>query len=395
MRSHSLFEVKDESKNENVSIQDIYVLPRITTEKDKYGETFFAPSEEYSWLHNLALFSGFSVKKTDLYRLKEFIETIAKVADTFHQSQGKSRTRKYEKNPDDNSSPDNIITRLITPEYSLYTRNPLSLKDYTSLISTIEEIASLLHENVHLVLSSFAVRTEQNDLLNITLYIECGEEPIIHPVCKSHAQPNHEISFDKKLKPFSQREYKWSQEEINEEKLLAVEFIAAENMIIPNKSVFKIETKGGAAYIQALDICFDHYMQHSKVLLDKMVAMNFEIDSESMPLYIDYLLSSNFIPVIEDSLPDRSNISHVNPVDTLRSVKLFKGITGLDSLEINGCYLTKHKIKNKPVWFDMHNASFGKGWVVLPTNSRVLTKCGPALESCITHKNDNLTKKSG
>ena len=64
----------------------------------------------------------------------------------------------------------NKITRLSLPEFSLYTKEPLSLADYEKLVRAVEEMAKRQQPNVHLLLSTMAVRTADNHVLNMSLF---------------------------------------------------------------------------------------------------------------------------------------------------------------------------------------------------------------------------------
>jgi hypothetical protein len=110
-----------------------------------------------------------------LTRMSSHIETLAK-----HAMAGK-----------DNKDPHHI-TRVILNEFSLYPhrdRGPLSLAEFNSLREKINEIAQRYPQNLHLLLASIPVKINQNEVVNLVMYVQCGEHPIIHTSTK--ARPSH------------------------------------------------------------------------------------------------------------------------------------------------------------------------------------------------------------
>ena len=68
------------------------------------------------------------------------------------------------------------ITRLLTHEFSFYTKEPLTLDEFNKVLKHIEKL-SMQYENLHLVLSSFAVLNVDNKVVNTTLHVQCGKKP--------------------------------------------------------------------------------------------------------------------------------------------------------------------------------------------------------------------------
>ncbi len=81
----------------------------------------------------------------------------------------------------------NHLTRILLPEFSLYPHKPLSLTELSKLYQEVYKIAEQQLENVHVLLSSFPVVTEESKILNMCLYAQCGKEPKLNTFCKANA----------------------------------------------------------------------------------------------------------------------------------------------------------------------------------------------------------------
>ncbi len=83
----------------------------------------------------------------------------------------------------------NHISRISSPEFSLFPAiKPLTLDEYSQLVSKINQLASQLLDNVHLVISSLPVISpDSKRLLNMNLYVRCGKEPVINEFNKANA----------------------------------------------------------------------------------------------------------------------------------------------------------------------------------------------------------------
>lgn len=124
-------------------------------------------------------------------RLTEHIYQLAVIANEFQQ-----------KNLANKKSGEEIITRILMPEFALYSEKPLTTAEYNQLLDNLKERLKDF-SNIHLLLSSIAVQTEDNRLLNTVCYIECRDkmDPKMTSVSKRWSS-GADITYEKTLKPF-------------------------------------------------------------------------------------------------------------------------------------------------------------------------------------------------
>ncbi len=80
----------------------------------------------------------------------------------------------------------NYITCLCTNEFFFYTKLPLTLEEFEHLLNIIAEKAQVMSPGIELILGSFAVKTNDKYLANITPHIISGSPPSIHLLVKNH-----------------------------------------------------------------------------------------------------------------------------------------------------------------------------------------------------------------
>lgn len=243
-----------------------------------------------------------------VYRLMRYIDLLATMTNTYHQ------TYYCEKKSDDGYQIKedclNKITRLSTHEFSLYTKDPLNGAEFSSLIDAVYQIAKRQHSNVHLLLSSFAVLTNDNKILNVSLYVQCGSDPVIETFCKGRASP-FDVSFS------DQEQYKYvsnfSQQDDSETVRVSA-FVAPESNqteLITNHTVFLVKTSGGGCYVQCIDVCFDHKHAHSRCLMNQCFER--ETVNDILPEQVDHILTSNCAYPKKESYVSES-LMHIDPI---------------------------------------------------------------------------------
>ncbi len=240
-------------------------------------------------------------------RLQAFIAILFGLANEYHQelycekdSRGFYHLKKEKKNH---------VTRLSTHEFSLYTKKPLTLNKFQLLLNDIEKMADNLTPNVHILLSSFAVQNNNGTLFNMSLFIEGGSPSRIHAFSKNTAS-SEDIYYKDVQSLFSQQQDQMGT-------FHADEITSEDGITISTGSVFEVKTKGGACYTQAIDICLDHELQHSKELITRRLLTSATPD-ELFPNQIEQCISSNTIHVNEDSLISDSFL-HVDRNTSMRS----------------------------------------------------------------------------
>lgn len=234
-------------------------------------------------------------------KLVDHISLLASIVNKYHQEINclKKEDGSYEIKP----AHFNHVTRILLHEFFFYTSEPFSYENFLLLIEDIHKIAKRQLDNVHLVLSSFAVKTPDNKLLNMVLYVECGLEPKIHTFCKSTASIV-DMKY-KNISLFNQQESKF------EKPIKHTAFTGLETgNAISNNNVFIVKTFGGAECVIAIDICSDHEWGQGKQLFETMLT---QADTRIVPENIDHILVSNSCRPIASSKISNA-LLHVDPL---------------------------------------------------------------------------------
>ncbi|MBS0286130.1 MAG: hypothetical protein JSR17_02470 [Proteobacteria bacterium] len=230
----------------------------------------------------------------------------------------KTASLAHEKNQHD----ENCITRLTTNEFSLYTEKPLKIEEFKALQEKIAFFASKLPENVHLVLSSFAVMTEdKKHLMNIVCYVECGKDPKMHLIVKNHssmADPSYSIMVQQKKRELynaiiedrQDQDYEWDKHAMIREDQLPKFKIAGKDVDCSFNNVFICRTKGGVEFISCVDICLDHHKGVAKKNLDRLIDSS-EMKTEILPTKCTHLVTSSTIRKKDENRVGQ--ITHVDP----------------------------------------------------------------------------------
>ena len=220
---------------------------------------------------------------------------------------------------DNNLNPDHI-TRLSTNEFFFYTKEPLTIKEFEELQNKIAERAKTMPEGVQLILGSFAVKTDQDMVMNVTPHISCGNQPDFHLIVKNNtsaidvrykkpdffgymdtipnldsqtyiaSMPMPQITIDGKVKDFSF------------------------NNIVPCK------TPGGTQFLTAVDICLDHRLGVAKNNYQGLAKKEPKILKQP----ISHVVISNTI-MLDKTNCLGSAVMHVDPFHSSEACK--QGIT--------------------------------------------------------------------
>ncbi len=321
------FESDKKKADQEIVIRDILIYRESKTTKEEgqfsFGELYH-PSSHYAQLDTFK-------------RLIDHISLIAEIAAKVHQHYycQLSTSGAYEIK----EKCYNNITRVALNEFALYTKQPLNLDQFNELMGCVEAIAKRHLENIHWVLSSLAVVTKDRKVLNICLYIQCGQEPVIHVVTKANFAAG-DPTFAK-TKYFTQKTYPSL-------KGKSSQFTAGEpNGVISNNGIFEITTRGGAKFLQIVDICLDYYDEHSIKNLLTLLDMTTSQRTDFLPKQVNHLITANTI-----GLSYEKNISTmVTLVDPIRSKRdMPKPITNdkfLTEMKINLASEYKHTVINK------------------------------------------------
>lgn len=209
------------------------------------------------------------------------------------------------------------ITRLSTNEFFFYTKEPLSLKEFEELQNKIAEKAKTLSPGVQLILGSFAVKTDDNKVMNVTPHISCGTLPEFHYIVKNYTSPiDVRYKIPDGLGDTNTLEVLDKNTPSTSMPQIMVNGIAREfnfNNIIPCK------TPGGTSFLTAVDICLDHAKGVAKSNYKALANKNPAILKQP----ISHVVVSNTLALDEDQCIG-SAVMHVDPSYSLKNCK--KGI---------------------------------------------------------------------
>ncbi|CEG57277.1 hypothetical protein [Legionella fallonii] len=231
-------------------------------------------------------------------------------------------TKTYQANcykPNTNEVDPDYISRLSTNEFFFYAKEPLTLKEFEELQNKIAEQAKKQPVGVQLILGSFAVKTYDNKVMNVTPHITCGQSPNFNFIVK-----NNTSSIDVRYKiPNGQ----------GNNTLLEVFDRNHYNPIIPMpqimvngysreltfNNIVPCRTPGGTQFLTAVDICLDHTLGVAKQNLEAL-AIRFP-DIWKQP--ISHVVVSNWVD-LEKSQCIGTVVMHVDP--TCSPIKCKEGI---------------------------------------------------------------------
>lgn len=277
----------------------------------------------------------------------------------------------------------NHVTRLSTHEFSFYTKTPLTLNEFQLLLSDIEKMADTLTPNVYILLSSFAVHNNAGTLFNMSLFIEGGTPSKIHAFSKNTASAQ-DIYYTDQQSLFSQQQDKKGT-------FHADAITAKDGITISTGSVFEVKTKGGACYTQAIDICLDHALQHSKELITRRILTS-ENHNELLPNQIEQCISSNTIHIHEDSLISDFFI-HVDPNTSMHNYGATGGGKILTDMAIKRIIPIEYpnmKIIEYNFGYQIINPSFGSEYYIEVFNERPAGKYKPELQPAVNQHNQEV-----
>lgn len=299
-----------------------------------------------------------------LERMMDHIESLANIANCFHEE----RYCEYQEG-EMKLAPAyrNVITRMLLNEFSLYTSKPLTEAEFNIIVDAVYSIAAKNHENVHLLLSSFAVAMDDGTLLNTCLYVQCGESPVVELLCKASVSST-DVLYDN-YKPFRQVNNP------NVERHYQSDYVCTQRGIfIPNRCLFPITTAGGAQYLQAIEICLDHVNANAKHAMLRTIMRDIVKDSSYLPSQVDHIVTSNstlLIPKYGIGL----TLFQIDP-QLSRQVHDVSSETQVSAETIRNCMKNKYTkivVSKNNSTFDVISPCFGAPYRIVLCNERRLS----------------------
>lgn len=248
---------------------------------------------------------------TQLDRLFNCIETLVTDA-SYEHKKANCDFPSGQLRPDSQAN----VTRLITNEFTFYTSTPLSLQEFEHLQNKIAQLTSQQPVNLHLVLSSFAVRTPDNKVMNVVAHVECGQDPTFNFIVK-----NNPSEVDPVYEEFDSNGYYSCLENVDIKKNdqvnhLKINLNSTEQAFSFN-NVMECQAANGAKFINCIDICLDHNEGVGKNNLNKMLIDSAQQAAQGqaekqIPLQCSHIVTSNWTYLSPTNAI--SLITHADPV---------------------------------------------------------------------------------
>lgn len=202
--------------------------------------------------------------------------------------------RKNNCKPDSNQLDDsklNTITRLITSEFFFYTHTPLTLREFQLVQNKVNKLAQEQLINLHLALGSFAVRTPNDEIMNVVVYVECGPHPKFHFLVKNRIAEHDPIYKENDSGDINVLET------INHEDDISNYYIniGSTRHYFTFDTVFLSHSAAGVPFYNCADICVDHAHGSAKKYFDKKILDSINVAEEKRELELFPIYSSHFI----------------------------------------------------------------------------------------------------
>lgn len=196
------------------------------------------------------------------------------------------------------------ITRLVTNEFLFYTKTPLTLEKFGKLQELILQHAKAQANNLHFVLSTFAVKTPDGKLMNVAAYVVCGENAKVDFIVKNNPSAidpvyTEIIEEGEKIPIFNVDLNKGDRPD-----LCKVDILGEPHYFTFNNLV-RCPTAGGQSFFTGVELCLDHSYGVMKNNFNNIVLQHVEslvegVESDPLPTRFSHVISSNSCQVIEE-----------------------------------------------------------------------------------------------
>lgn len=220
------------------------------------------------------------------------------------------------KRPHTNEIDPNYITRLSTNEFFFYTQEPLTLQDFEALQNKIADETNTLPAGIQFVFGSFAVKTFDNRVMNVTPHITYNGTVSFNFIVK-----NYTTSIDVRYK--EKDTYDTSQTlglfdmGTKPSHLPQINIKGVTQPVTFNNIIFS-KTPGGESLLTVLDICSDHLRGVGKFNIERLI----EKDPAVTNLPISHMVLSNHVKL--SSKYCFGSVVHIDPIHSPEGCK--KGV---------------------------------------------------------------------
>ncbi len=246
-------------------------------------------------------------------RLFSTLKSLVDIADAMHKSEDCDSTGNIKRGHENN------LVRLVTNEFSFFTAKPLTTDEFHDLYQKIEKMAQEKPKNLQLVLSSFAVKTPDNKLMNVALAVDCGKPPKIHCFAKNNISAIDPIYYE--VNNGVKQEIRYISKADFEQQLAQgiTPIVNIKGIEVGFSNVFESETAGKAKFFSCIELCLDHKFGTAKeeLLHQLRMALLKALKTPAapvLPIQVSHVITSNSIGVFPENVVGR--VTQADPLQT-------------------------------------------------------------------------------
>lgn len=278
----------DNPTNNQIHIQD-YIVRSDSEKHNPIGECNQIDADE-------------STQSTRLY---QFISTLIENVSQTHQKNHCIGTDLAIK-----KGSENHLSRLITNEFMFYTKKRLESDDFTLLLDKILDLAKKQPENLHLILSSFAVKALNTKTMNVVIFITCGKNPRVELIVKNNPSFIDPLYYEETYG--IRTHFDNINVNIDKEDVFPALITHGKEYRFSYNNIFEIVTLGGAKKIMAFELCLDHAYALAKTKCTEYIESGLTYPLRIFPNQISQVISSNTIGLEKDKMLEE-NATHADP----------------------------------------------------------------------------------
>lgn len=366
------FQARQRVANQPIYIRDIFVSAAISSVSHGEFHMTRKQSSQKSWFD----------------RLVDHVAILANIANTHH-------LHDYCEKKSDNTyfvlqKYSNHITRLSLHEFSLYSKEPLTLVQYELFVTKVLAFAGKLLPNVHLLLSSMAVAITQDCTVNMSLYVQCGIQPLLKSFCKATKDTTDKTYLNMSV---------FKNPAIDE---TSTEYtVTPSGLVLSHDFLFPVKTLGGAEANVAVEICLDHEYEVAKKLLKARVGSDQKEDTFFIPEQVDHFITSNSVQPYRQAYLTYP-LAHVAPEREVKngwlpnihfSLEIHPLLKCLNPREYQGQRLAFDCARTDKIAYYLHNPSFGFDCHIVPMKERKLNYYLSDVDPLVKKRNMEMANK--
>ena len=282
----------DNKTNNQIHIQDCII--RAQVDKHNYSASLIGECNEMT-----------ADETTQSTRLYEQISVLVTEVSQLHQNKHCIGTNLSIKKESENN-----LTRLVTNEFMFYTKKRFNAEDFGFVFDKILDLAQKQPENLHLILSSFAIKALNKKTMNVVAFITCGKNPGVHFIVKNNVSGIDPVYYKEKNGKriyFDNIDIKYDKENV-----FPILNVKGREYHFSYNNILEITTLGGAKKILAIEICLDHGYSLAQKNCTQYIESELTYPLKMFPNQVSQVVTSNTISLEYDKKLE-GNITHADP----------------------------------------------------------------------------------